>query len=227
MTMIDYLKKSYIKNYENPVGDFTLLGLRIYVKEPLSTRVNLRECLIEVFGNMPKYLYSNVHTVMIGQFAFLRQRNIDATYQNGIIYITNKHDDNYDFISDVIHEIAHAFEESHSQELYSDNEIKIEFLEKRKELFNILKAHDLLGSFEKEDFLNTNYNLKFDHFLYQAIGYEKLSNLTRNIFISPYAATSLREYYANAFENFFINDIFLVQKYAQSVYKKLLKYLEI
>jgi len=227
MTMLDYLKKSYIKNYENPVGGFTLAGLRIYVKEPMPPSVNLRECLSEIFGNMPRSLYSNIHTIMIGQFPFLRQRSVDATYQNGIIYITNKHSDNYDFISDVIHEIAHAFEDSHSQELYSDNEIKVEFLGKRKTLFNILKAHNLASSFEEEDFLTTDYNLKFDNFLYQKVGYESLAYLTRDIFVSPYAATSLREYYANAFENFFVNDIFLVQKYAPSVYKKLLKYLEI
>jgi hypothetical protein len=227
MTMLDYLKKSYNKNYDNPVGGFSLAGLRIYVKEPISNSVNLRECLWEIFGNMPKNLYSNVHTIMIGDFPFLRQRSVDATYQSGIIYVTNKHNDNYDFISDVIHEIAHAFEESHSQELYSDNEIRVEFLNKRKMLYNVLKAHNLLGSFDEKHFLDTHYNLNFDSFLYEKVGYEKLSYLTKDIFVSPYAATSLREYYANAFENFFINDIFIVQKYAPSVYKKLLKYLEI
>lgn len=227
MTMLDYLKKSYTKNYTNPVGEFSLAGLRVYVKEQLPDSVDLRECLNEIFGNMPRNLYSNIHTIMIGQFPFLRQRSVDATYQNGVIYITNKHNDNYDFISDIIHEIAHAFEEAHSQELYSDNEIKVEFVNKRKMLYNILKAHNLLGSFEQEDFLKTDYNLKFDNFLYQNVGYESLAYLTKDIFVSPYAATSLREYYANAFENFFINDIFLVQKYATSVYKKLLKYLEI
>lgn len=226
MAMLDYLKKSYIKNYNNPVGDFSLAGLRIYVKDPVSTEINLRECLSTIFGNMPKNIYSNIHTIMIGDFSFLQNRKIDATYNNGIIYVTNKHIDNYDLISDIIHELAHAFEEKYSEKLYLDQEIQTEFLNKRKMLFNIIKSNDIKCSFDEKDFLNVSYEKKFDDFLYSTVGYEKLSHFTKDLFVSPYGATSLREYFANAFENFFINDIFLVKKYAPSVYKKLINYLE-
>jgi hypothetical protein len=209
------------------VGDFSLAGLRIYVKDSISPTVDLRECLNAIFGSMPKNIYSNIHTIMIGDFSFLKNRKIDATYSNGIVYVTNKHTDNYDFISDVLHELAHAFEEKHKNIIYGDNEIKEEFLAKRKMLFNVVNANNVFCSLSQEDFLNPKYDLKFDYFLYEEVGYEKLFYLTKDIFVSPYGATSLREYFANAFENFFVNDIFLVKKYAPSVYKKLIKYLEI
>lgn len=227
MTMLDYLKKSFQKNYENPVGDFSLAGLRIYVKDSVSSTIDLRECLYSIFGSMPKNIYSNIHTIMVGDFSFLRNRKIDATYSSGIIYITNTHTDNYDFISDVLHELAHAFEEKYSDMIYSDEEIKQEFINKRKILFNIVNANGISCSLSEKDFLNPNYDPRFDYFLYEEVGYEKLFHLTKEIFVSPYGATSLREYFANAFENFFVNDIFLVQKYAPSVYKKLVNYLEI
>lgn len=225
--MLDYLRKSYQKNYDNPVGGFTLAGLRIYVKEQISPEVDLRECLNTIFGSMPKNIYSNIHSIMIGNFTFLKNRKIDATYSNGIIYITSNHTDNYDFISDVLHELAHAFEEKHADIVYGDEEIKQEFLNKRKMLYNIFKSNGYPCSLTEKDFLNPNYDPKFDRFLYEEVGYERLFNLTKDIFVSPYGATSLREYFANAFENFFVNDIFLVQKYAPSVYKKLINYLEI
>ena len=138
--MLDYLRRSYQKNYDNPVGGFTLAGLRIYVKEQISPEVDLRECLNTIFGSMPKNIYSNIHSIMIGNFTFLKNRKIDATYSNGIIYITSNHTDNYDFISDVLHELAHAFEEKHADIVYADEEIKQEFLNKRKMLYNIFKS---------------------------------------------------------------------------------------
>ena len=41
-------------------------------------------------------------------------------------------------------------------------------------------------------------------FLSQDIGYVNLRGVTQGLFYSPYAATSLREYFANGFENFHI-----------------------
>ena len=49
-------------------------------------------------------------------------------------------------------------------------------------------------------FLETELNLKFDNFLYNIVGYDILTPLTVGLFYSPYAATSLREYFANGFE---------------------------
>ena len=52
----------------------------------------------------------------------------------------------------------------------------------------------------KEVFLDTEYSKEFDMFLLQDVGYDKLSEIAKGIFISPYAATSLREYIATAYK---------------------------
>jgi hypothetical protein len=50
--------------------------------------------------------------------------------------------------------------------------------------------------------------------------------MTNGLFISPYAATSLREYFANAFEEFFVNDMKPVKDLTPSIYKKIIEHLD-
>ena len=43
-------------------------------------------------------------------------------------------------------------------------------------------------------------------FLYQDVGYALLTTLTMGLFVSPYAATSLREYFATGFDKYYLED---------------------
>ena len=56
-------------------------------------------------------------------------------------------------------------------------------------------------------------------YLYQEVGYQALNNLTVGLFCSPYGATSIREYFANAFEHYFMKDPKYVKKISPNVYK--------
>ncbi len=75
----------------------------------------------------------------------------------------------------------------------------------------------------REVFLDTEYTKEFDMFLLQDVGYDKLSEIGKGIFISPYAATSLREYFATAFTEFYMypDSHGYLQKVSPEVYKKL------
>lgn len=225
--LLEYVKKTHQSKYSIPVGEFSIAGLRVYIKEPISNGINIVKCLEYISHRMPRNIIMNVDSLMIGQFPFLRKRDAEAVYKDGTIYLTNTHENHHSFISDVVHEIAHSFEELENKNLYEDKIIENEFLAKRERMYQILESQGLVTyPIKREDFYNLNYDMTFDNYLYQIIGYEKLGNLTKGIFISPYAATCLREYFANAFENFFVNDINLVKKYCPNIYNKLLKYLE-
>ena len=54
-------------------------------------------------------------------------------------------------------------------------------------------------------FMDVEYNIEFDNFLYKKVGYDKLATIMSGMFINPYAATSLKEYFATGFTDFFIN----------------------
>ena len=79
-----------------------------------------------------------------------------------------------------------------------------EFIEKRKQLFHMLaeRNYDIPTKY----FLDPEYDEDFDMFLYTVVGYPVLLTLTYDLFTSPYAITSLREYFAKGFEEYFLGD---------------------
>ena len=70
--------------------------------------------------------------------------------------------------------------------------------------------------------MNPKYDLEFDTILYKEIGYDLLSAVTSNIFYSPYAATSIGEYFANGFEAFFMNqEVARLKNISPQLFKKI------
>ena len=120
-----------------------------------------------------------------------------------------------------MHEISHSLEGPYGYEIYGDEEIKNEFILKREHLYNILWKSGFKAP--RSFFNNLDYDKEFDKFLYQDIGYGKLSTLIRGLFINAYAATSLREYFATGFTDFYLHsDHSGLQQVSPKLYKKLL-----
>ena len=123
-------------------------------------------------------------------------------------------------LDDIIHEVAHSVEEIYHDQIYSDNLIKKEFLKKRKKLWSILKQKGIEGDLSL--FLNTEFTHEFDNFLYSKVGYDIMYLYITDLFYSPYGATSLREYFANGFEAFFMKqEVSRLKKVSPVLYSKL------
>ncbi len=122
-------------------------------------------------------------------------------------------------IEDFVHELGHSIEEVTNFDLYSDETINDEFYAKRMKLKDILNANGYKVDGYKFDQLE--YNEKFDMYLYEEIGYPALTTLTVGLFCSPYGATSIREYFANSFEHYFMKNAQYVKKLSPAAYKKI------
>ena len=73
-----------------------------------------------------------------------------------------------------------------------------------------------------EKFLQSEYDEEFDMFLYKVVGYKLLSSISSKHFYSPYAATSLREYFANGFEMLYVTkEKDQIKKVSPKLYEKL------
>ena len=166
---------------------------------------------------------TGVEMILIGQFQELIDREIQSIWkaEEGTIYVTNEQDSEEDMIDDLIHEFAHATEDKFGFDLYSDDQIEKEFLQKRRHMHDILSAHGYASSLSP--YLELAYNAEFDSFLHKEIGYEKLTFLTAGLFPSPYAATSLREYFATGFEEYFLpnGDRGSLQQMSPALYNKI------
>ena len=102
--------------------------------------------------------------------------------------------------------------------IYTDGKLAREFISKRKTLFNMLKDDYKL---KEKDFIDIDFNPNLDKFMYQEIGYDNLGVMTSNLFVSPYACTSLREYFANGFEHYFRDGGQTVQEISPVLYRKI------
>ena len=181
--------------------------------------IKLDHVLSSIEKRVPEHLAYGIDMVYVGDFEEFKERNVNAAYKDGALYVSNEQTDEEDMIDDIVHEMSHACEESYYSLIYSDSKIQNEFAGKRKRLFETLKAEEY--KVDIEDFLNIDYSKEFDEFLYQEVGYDKLTFFTMGLFVSPYGATSYLEYFANGFEHYFLNDPQYVKVVSPAVYEKI------
>jgi Mlc titration factor MtfA (ptsG expression regulator) len=162
-----------------------------------------------------------VEMIIFGHFDEFGARSINAFYDSGTLYISNVQDDVADLYDDIIHEYSHSLEEVYGYEIYGDQKIKDEFLRKRKHMHDILwkSGYKAPLSF----FMNAELDEEFDKFLHEKVGYDKLSTLLMGLFITPYAATSLSEYFATGFAEYYQHpDSSPLPQVSPALYKKIL-----
>jgi len=220
-----YLKESHSSAIENRThlhffGD----KLQVFIKDPITEGFDVESVFAKLESLVPFRLFYNVDMIIVGEHEEFVKHNTNALYQDGAIHVSNDQDNPADMLDDIIHELAHSIEEYAKEEIYGDSYLEKEFLGKRKRLLDIL---DLEGyNVYKNDFLNLDYSKAFDEFLYEEIGYPTLISLTMGLFVSPYAATSLREYFANGFENYFLGDREYLRKLSPYLFSKVQNIIE-
>ncbi len=213
--LIGYLKESVQRS-----GIYYLMGeIPVWSEDPLPEHINLRAVLDKMEQMLPSAYFTYVDAVKIGTFPEMINRELNAMYKDGVLYISNFQASEEDMYDDIIHEVAHAVEDSNRDLIYGDQRIMVEFLGKRKRLYSILKneGYDVT----MEEFLNVNYDEDFDMFLYQDIGYTKLNSLVMGLFPGAYSVTSLSEYFAVGFERFYMKEGKRLSKMCPVLMKKI------
>jgi hypothetical protein len=202
MTHMEQLIERLKKQQNNRIDFYTPTGLHIYFKdEMLDDSIDVESAVSRLESMLPRHLSSCIEMIIFGDFEEFHERSINAFYDSGTVYVSNLQDDENDILDDLIHELSHAIEEQYGYQIYGDQKLKDEFLRKRMHLYKILWEMGFKAP--KVFFQNTEYDQEFDDFLHQKVGYDTLGNAMRGLFITPYAATSLREYFATGFTDFF------------------------
>ena len=218
--LIKHLQQKQKKLLESS-NFYTPEGLSVYFQKPLiNDKIDVEKVIGKIEDSIPSHLRSEIEMVIFGQFDEFKDRSLNAFYKDGALYISNFQDDEEDLYDDLVHEIAHSAEEVYGYEIYGDEKIKDEFLRKRKFMHDLLWSKDYKAPLSF--FMDTEYNKEFDMFLYEDIGYDKLSQLLVGLFVSAYAATSLREYFATGFTEYFIDPTHnTLKKVSPELYKKI------
>ena len=217
--------KTYIENKDQ--NHFVYYGVEVLIRDN-PENINVKNVIKMAKSRIPSRLLNNFRKIKIGKFKELESRNIQAMYdeKEKCIYLTSNQQNEEDMLDDLIHEIAHSLEYQYKEFLYGDKEIKSEFLEKRKRMWMKLRNREIEASLE--DFLDTSFSPQFDNYLYRTLGYNTISVLFSDLFYSPYASTSVREYFANGFEAFFMReDIDRLKNISPKLYRKIAGLMEV
>jgi hypothetical protein len=195
-------------------------SIPIIIKDKLSNNIDIKNLINSIENALPYSFRKLINSIIILDDPTFSQRKINAFYYNSSLYISNNQDNENDILDDIVHEYSHALEEKFEEEIYFDGSIKDEFISKRNQLERILRTSGY--DTEKYNFKEINYNKSLDSLLLSVVGYEKFQNLTNHgLFINPYAATSLREYFATGFEEYILGDHKELQVISPRLYKKL------
>jgi len=182
---------------------FSLSGVDVFIKDRLPDDVDPEFVFNYISSRIPFHLARNIDIIYVGIFPEMKKREINAYYEDGAIYVTNRQEEEMDMIDDIIHELAHSVERNNEEMVYGSGALQREFKAKRKNLYTIITdMYDVPDNFLSD----IDYNKEIDNFLYKVIGYDILNQMVVNIFVSGYAATSVSEYFARGFEEYFIGD---------------------
>ena len=218
-----YILQRHQQILENKMDFYTPIGIHVYFKDPITNeKVDAEKVIARVEGTIPEHLLQEVEMIIFGYFDEFKERKLNAFYDGGTLYVTPDQNDNADLFDDLIHEISHSLEYPHGALIYQDRKLEQEFLNKRRNLYNIL--WQMGYKLPEKVFMNTEYDQEFDMFLLEQVGYDKLEVVTQGLFINPYAATSLREYFATGFTDYFVDSNHRhLQQVSPQLYKKILQ----
>ena len=217
---MSWLEES-VKRSRKLKDHYMLRNIDIYVKDQLPQDIDIDFVIRYVAKKLPDHVLRNIDIIYVGYFQDLVDRDVNALWQNGAIYITNKQDSEMDMIDDLIHEISHSNEKQYERIIYEDGKLEKEFLYRRKKLALILsdKGFGLPPGF----IYNIDYDKAIDDYLYEKVTYDVLWQLVPGLFPSPYAVTSLREYWARGFEEFYMGKREELKELAPILFSKLMQ----
>ena len=182
-------------------------GIEFVLDKPLKKDIDIEKVMGLLRSNLPVSSYVGINNVYFGEFDILKKRSLTALHHKDNIYISSEEmSSEKEILDDLVHEFAHRFEENNSEKIYEDGKIINEYLGKMNRLHDLITQDYDLDYFGITyfDFINTEFDEKFDKFLYEKIGYEEMENMAPTLFIRPYAATSVREYFATGFEDYYL-----------------------
>jgi len=197
---------------------FSISGTPIFIKDRLPENIKFEFVVKYIENRIPPRFMRGIDVIYVGQFEDFKKRDINAYFEDGALYVSNEQDDEMDIIDDIVHEIAHSVEKEYGRHIYTGR-IEKEFEGKRRRLYDMLKAHGY--SLSPVFKVKMEYDKEIDEFLYKEIGYEFLGNLVSGLFPSPYSVTSLQEYYAIGFEEYFLGDVKYLKKVSPALYSVL------
>jgi hypothetical protein len=212
--------KEYIRErVKNTTRHFKFGNSSVEEIDQMPENINLPAIFKAIENNLPSHYFKNLEGVVIQHLPEFDEREVNAVYRDKKFYITNKQDNTKDLMDDIIHEFAHHMETLFPEMIYGDQSLIREFRRKRYELKFELQSEGYWV--DQYDFDDLKYDEKFDVFLYKRVGRNMLRMITTGLFMRPYSAVSLREYFATGFEAYYLGQRDSLESMCPFLYDKI------
>ena len=213
------MRRYISERVKNTTRYFKFGSVEVEEIEPTPEGINLPAILKTIENNFPAYYFEKLKGMKIVHLEEFDDRGVNALYRDGYFYITNRQENTADLMDDIIHEFAHHIEMLLPQKIYGDESLIHEFEKKRQELKFELQCEGYWV--DEYDFDNLKYDENFDKFLYNRVGKNMIKSITSGMFIRPYAAVSLREYFATGFEAYYLGKQDTLERISPMLYDKI------
>ena len=131
----------YVKSQNNNLMNQKIGAFNIVFKDKFVDEINFKSVFETITSMLPEHYVEKIDVVYVGEFEFFKNKDINASYMDGAIYVSPHQDDEQDLLDDIVHEISHSLEEAYSDIIYGDQQIKDNFLHKREILERDLRHH--------------------------------------------------------------------------------------
>ncbi len=213
------MREYILEKVANTPKHFKFGNIEVLEVDPLPEDINLNAVFRTIENNLPPHYFDKLLGVKIQHLDVFDEKKVNALYRDGIFYITNQQSGTKDIVDDLVHEFAHHMETLYPEEIYSDRSVIREFVRKRQEMNFELRSEGYWT--DDYDFDNLKYEAAFDKFLYERVGRNMLRMITTGLFVRPYAAVSLREYFATGFEAFYTGQEQTLEKVSPILFDKI------
>ncbi len=201
-------------------GTPQVLRLKGIPVEAKGTKADVAQVIRDLEDRVPDHFLTHLQIISIDRFPDLEKDQLLSDYNNNEIRILSTLRAE-EMFSAMLHEIAHHVETLYNQDIYGDGSIISEFLGKRDNLYRRIAGK--FAAVDQKMFRTIEFDDRLQDLFYETIGLDAMTNFVLGLFPSPYAAVSVKEYWAIGFENFitdqYSNDF--TKRISPNLYKKL------
>ena len=222
--MKEYLKKSFERSLMEK-KEYQLHEITVYILQSLPEHIDVNRVLSRVKDLIPYELMKELDGIYVGDFPRLKDRNIQAMLKDNVIYLSSYKEipdiTEESIVNDIVHECGHLLEDRLHYDIYEDKSIENEYVGKKKRLVGLLRAGGVSFHGMGKLFFSSDMVDELDNFLFNELGYDNIIGLSTGLFSSPYSITSIREYFANGFQEYINGDRNYLKEISPNLYNRI------
>ena len=110
--LINHFLENQKKRLQKNSDFYTSRGIHVYFKDKIANEIDVESVMAKIESKLPAHMLSEIEMIVIGWFDEFEEREVNAFYDSGAVYVSNIQNSDEDLFDDIVHEISHSVEEA-------------------------------------------------------------------------------------------------------------------